>query len=48
MNDTKKIARSVGVLMLAAFPGGLFEIFFAIWLIARGFSTVRLTVAARA
>jgi hypothetical protein len=38
-----------GAGLISTIPGGLFEIFFAIWLIARGFTvTAPLAVAARA
>lgn len=38
-----------GAGLVSTVPGGLFEIFFAIWLIARGFgSTAAITVAAHA
>ena len=38
-----------GAGLVSTIPGGLWEIFFAVWLLARGFSsTPALTVAARA
>ena len=38
-----------GAGIISTIPGGLFEVFFAIWLIARGFgSSVEVSVAARA
>ena len=44
-----ELAGVAGAGLLSTVPGGLFEIFFAIWLIARGFrSTAALSMAARA
>jgi hypothetical protein len=43
-----ELAGVAGVGLVSTVPGGLFEIFFAIWLIARGFgSTVAIAVTAR-
>jgi len=44
-----ELAGVAGAGLISTVPGGLFEIFFAIWLIARGFgSTAAITVTARA
>lgn len=44
-----ELAGVAGAGLVSTVPGGLFEIFFAIWLIARGFgSTAAITVTARA
>lgn len=44
-----ELAGVAGAGLVSTVPGGLFEIFFAIWLIARGFgSTAAITVAAHA
>lgn len=44
-----ELAGVAGAGLVSAIPGGLFEIIFAIWLIARGFgSTAAITVTARA
>ncbi len=44
-----ELAGVAGAGIVSAVPGGLFEIFFAIWLIARGFgSTAAIAVPARA
>jgi len=44
-----ELAGVAGAGLISTIPGGLFELFFAVWLIARGFSaSVVVTVAARA
>lgn len=44
-----ELAGVAGAGLVSTVPGGLFEVFFAIWLIARGFaSTAAITVTARA